>query len=176
MDAPWVYPESPPRQLGDLAHVGPGSRAGIGQRVAARLIDAIIIEVPLALTLQLPYIEGTGSDLRINAPGWALALSALIPLIYEAAFLVFRQATPGKRLVGIGVFAYVGGAAAEPYQYGFRVILPNMGAILALAQIDQWVTSLLTLWLPFVYLSALLDPIFRGLHDKDAGTIVLRTR
>ena len=169
------YPDRPPRDIGDLPPVGPGSVPGMGWRMAARLIDVLLAIGLPALVLLAPYSKGVGVTQRVEPPRWAVAIMVLVPLIYELAMLTWKQATVGKLIMRVRVVRYVDGCKAEPHQYGLRVVLPAIGSLLALGQVQAWAVNLLVVWQIAVYLSSMLDPLFRGLHDRAAGTIVIRS-
>jgi uncharacterized RDD family membrane protein YckC len=163
---PWAPPE--PAGLA-------GTIPTLWARIGARLFDELLLLIP-SIAVTLPYLRldsNTGID---GIPRWVTVVTLVIPVVYEIAFLAVRGATPGKMLVGIGVRNAADGGRIVPYQAGLRVLIPALGGALALGVPSAEVASLCQLITPFVYTSALWDPRRRGLHDKAAGTIVLRTR
>ena len=154
---PSLFPES-----------GPNSLASIGQRFVARLIDGVILVVPLLLiTWQFAEID-TEAD-RFDLPGWAFALNALVPVIYETVLIASRGQTIGKATMGIRVRRLTDGENPTPWQAGIRVLLPVALGNLPLG----FIATVLSL---AVYLVAFSNPLRQGWHDRAAGTVVVRTR
>lgn len=172
----FVYPATPPKDRTDLPETGPGAVPPFWLRISARLIDSLILMLPL-LAITLPYLDLLDADNPMkNVPGWVQIATVVAPVVYEFVFLVIAGATPGKMMVGLRVVSYVGGGRLAVHQAGMRVLLPNLGSLLGLSGIATGVASVLALLQPVVYFSSVLDPVQRGLHDKGAGTIVLRNR
>lgn len=169
------YPDAPPRDPDELPAEGPGSIPTIWLRVAARLFDSVLVFVPLVV-LSLPYVRLTSSDPVLDQPDWLRVTTAAVPLLYEVVFLMWRGATPGKMLCGIAVCSYVGGGRCGAYQAGLRVFVPGMADVLSLAVAAGGVRSALGLVAPIMYAASVYHPLRRGLHDRAAGTIVLRVR
>lgn len=155
------------------------SRAGtipsIWTRVGARLFDELLLAMP-RLALTIPFIDIAADGVpTYDLPNWAVALSVIVPLLYDFTFIGVRGATPGKGLFQIGVFNAADAGRVAPYQAGLRALIPSVGGALALAVPSSDLAALLVLATPIVYASVTWDPRRRGLHDKAAGTIVLRT-
>ena len=158
----------------------PADRAGtipaLWTRLVARLFDELILAVP-RLALSLPYLTIVDDKtIEMDLPKWAVVLTVVVPMVYEFVFLAWRGATPGKSLFGIAVRNASDTGRIVPYQAGLRVVVPALGAALALAMPSADTAALFQLITPIVYASVLWDPRRRGWHDKAAGTIVLRTR
>ncbi|MEI2653984.1 MAG: RDD family protein [Microthrixaceae bacterium] len=153
----------------------PASRAGtvppLWRRVVARLIDELILAVP-RLALTLPFVTWTNPP-ELDLPKWALALSVVVPLLYDFAFVAIWRATPGKLLLGIAVCDSPDGGRASIQQAALRALVPSIGSALLLVMPTSEASSFLALITPVVYASVAWDPRRRGLHDKAAGTIVL---
>lgn len=156
---------------------GPGSLPTIWLRIAARMFDGLIVLVPL-FVLSLPYLRLSNStqEPSLDYPDWLRITLAVAPLLFELVFLLWRGATPGKMLFGIAVCSYADGGRCGAYQAGLRVFVPGVADVLTLAVTAAGVRSLLGMVAPVMYLFAVYHPLRRGLHDRAAGTIVLRTR
>jgi len=174
MAEPLPYPADPPISRTDLAPHGAGSLPTLWTRVGARLFDGLILAIP-SLILALPHFVFNDGQLELNLPMWAQIATVVGPLLFEIVFLVFWGATPGKMLLGIRVVTYVGGQRPALHQVGVRVLLPNLGSVLGLAGVLGGLAGILSFIGPIMYFAAALDPLMRGLHDRAAGTIVLRT-
>lgn len=138
--------------------------ASVGQRIAGALIDGLLTSMVVVVPLLLGLIRiETLQEQRISA-GWAFSL-----LVFGAVYTIVPTAlwgqTPGKVAVGTRVVAEVDGSrpgwrrsAVRWAVPGFLGRLPYVGILVSLV-----VTG-----------SLVLDPRRRGLHDKAAGTIVIR--
>lgn len=130
---------------------GPGSPATFGPRIGALAVDCIASALVAALVLSfLPR--------RNDLPGAASALPgswSLVPLavLYVVGLLVTGQ-TLGMYLLRLRVVAVAPGRA--PRRVGFGAVLVR--------------TLLLFLFVPAV----IFDKLGRGLHDRVAGTVVVR--
>jgi uncharacterized RDD family membrane protein YckC len=165
----WGEPALPPPP-GMIVPPSVVAYAGFWQRVWARLIDSLLVALPL-----IPVFVSVFSDVdpevgitdaqldRVMAVSWiVLALDA----VYEISMIAWRGQTLGKMALGIKVVPVVGGKVGV----GWATI---RWAVPAAASRLPGVGSLLNL---LVYLWMLWDPMKQGLHDKAARTIVIRTR
>ena len=173
------YPPAPPVTRDDLPELGPGSVASLWYRAAARIFDGLVLAVP-SLIVVLSFINldtatKTGDPLA-GLPYAARVGLVVGPIVYEFVFLAIWGATPGKMLLGLRVVAYVGGAKPAPYQIGVRLLATNFAGLAGLGNLPSGVLDVLGFLQPMVYLTAVVHPLARGLHDLAAGTIVLRTR
>ncbi|MDQ3384778.1 MAG: RDD family protein, partial [Actinomycetota bacterium] len=138
-------------------------RANIGTRFWARLLDGLILAVPvLPLTLATSDFDGT----TFRTPLWVTAATALIAALYEIGFIAMTGQTIGKRVLRIQVVDVVtgrppnlGGAAIRHLVPSVPNVVPGVGPLVGL----------------LVYLSAVWSPTRQGWHDRAAGTVVVRT-
>lgn len=172
--------------------------AGYGARVGAYLLDALIVGVlnllisgwawyfwmadywSFAWDAAVRGDQDAASNLTpeelLGFFDWrfffvALALSLLVQVGYHVGFLAARGATPGKMIVGISVRRMdrpgpLGGGPAFmryllPLSISLLSLLPLLGYVL-------WIVSVADLVWPA------LDPQRQALHDKIAGTQVVR--
>jgi uncharacterized RDD family membrane protein YckC len=124
-----------------------------------------------------------------------LTLTILTDAAYFAGCWALWNATPGQRLCGVAVRTIASGAAtgaAAPRAAGpDRVPLPVATVRWAFLQLLVLCTGTLGAagaipldavaginagWYAFLFFSAALNPLRRGLHDRAAGTIVVWTR
>lgn len=157
---------------------GVGSLPLIWPRLGARLIDELIWAVPMNLFLIYLVVREEGSfDIAFtDVPRWALIVTTVLPVLYEFICLVAFGATFGKWAVGLRVVDYASGGRPAPYQMGLRVVIVSIGALLAAASSSEELRFLFTFVTPVLLFTVTADPIGRGLHDKGAGTLVVRSR
>jgi uncharacterized RDD family membrane protein YckC len=159
--------------------------AGWWWRVLARVLDGFIA-MPLYLLAVLPVIASQWDDLQqwfddltyaaenntpdpptpdvfnlTTGPGLALLASGLVAyLVYEIVFLLWKQATPGKLIVGLRV------RRRDEPGLPTGAVLGRAGFLL----LGQFCVLLLLL----DYLWPLWDDKKQALHDKVVGTNVVR--
>ena len=171
------YPPVPPAQRSDLPPLGPGAVGSIGARIAARIIDMFVVLVPLSLVTVLPFVVQTGGAKMVLAdqPAWALVVQWVVPVAYETVMVMFFGATIGKFVMRLRVVRLSDGRLPQPTQASYRALVPALPALVALVAPDS-IALLLGPFQTFIYLTALFNPLFRGLNDRAGGTIVLRSR
>lgn len=153
------------------------------RRAAARLIDNVVTStVGLLLVYpvfrdmvrhlgELQRLPSSGGPLTFSDPQMlrALALiglsSLLVGLVYEVAFLLWKAATPGKLLLGLRVRRWTPGERLGPSVIARRWLgYQGVGQIPTFGLLYQVVDLL---W-------PRRDPRRQALHDKFAGTCVVR--
>lgn len=153
------------RHMDDGTGVPVGERAGFWARLAAYVIDGIIVATTCYALYFVPgflYFAAIG-QLGSNEPAplaMAVVIFALCVIAgvgYPVCFWRWRGQTPGKMALGIRVVRSDG----SPPGWG-AALLRFLGYVLA------WVTAdLLFLWIP-------VDRQGRGIHDRIAGTYVVK--
>ena len=138
-------------------------RANIGTRFWARLVDQLVLALPLGFLI-IAYGEVAGG--RVDTPLWVDVATFSIVAVYEIGFVAMTGQTLGKRLLKIQVVDVatgrppgLGGATIRHLVAGIPAQLPGVGPVLGL----------------LVYLSAVWSPTRQGWHDRAAGTVVVRT-
>jgi uncharacterized RDD family membrane protein YckC len=134
--------------------------AGFWLRLWAGVIDTVLILVVTGPILTLYYGEAYWvSDQIIEGP-FDFFLSWLFPAVVVILFWVFKNATPGKMAIGAkvvdgktGESATVGQLIGRYFAYFLSIIPLLLGCF----------------WIAF-------DPRKQGLHDKLAGTVVVRKK
>lgn len=163
----------------DVAVAGPGSLPPIWLRVVARVIDAIVSELPLvAWAFAAGYVRTAGGQIELDAPGWFLVVSTVVPVLYEWIAVGVSGRTPGKVAVGLRIARVADGGRPTWQQSAFRVLVPTVPEFvrLGLANPDSTLGFVLSTAGMYVYLTSLFHPLGRGMHDRAAGTVVLRSR
>ncbi len=139
--------------------------ATIGSRVWARLLDGLIIGLPLAVVIMVASdFDSDKGTLRI--PLAVEVGTALVAALYEVVLIHLRGQTIGKRILGIQAVRINDGARVDWTASSMRYLLPALPALIPIPG-----AFLLT---PVVYLAAIPDPLRRGWHDRAAGTIVVK--
>ncbi|PDP85175.1 hypothetical protein CQJ94_24580 [Glycomyces fuscus] len=148
--------------------------ATFGRRLAARTIDYVLVVIAAVAFFVLMVVVTvllTGSEQTTDAEGTLWALLFFFgwgPLLffYDWLYLVAWGRTLGKMMVGIKVVSAADGGRLSQGQamgrsafFGFPQSLPGVGHIFTLAE----------------SMAALGDPRRRALHDRAAGTVVIRT-
>ncbi len=173
---PLPYPENPPLTFQDLPAAGEGSMPRLSRRFGARLIDEVAIALPAFIALVLPFLVlADPNDPGSDVPPWATITAAVIPVVYEFLMTVVFGATLGKMALGMRIVSYADGSHPQPYQMGLRVLIPAAPALLAMAPLAAWLSGMLGTMEFVIYATLLFSPVGRGIYDKAAGTIVLRT-
>ena len=173
--------------------------AGLGRRSVAYILDSLIIglvDVCLAVLLNAvfgPLVEATpdGTALvvvAVNPLHVVLELTAtlLIDALYFAGCWTRWGATPAQRALRLRVRMADGGTPAPaapdalPIEAAWRrwavlAIFPlAVGSLTASGALDPDVLVVLNgTWFLVLLVSAAVDPLRRGLHDRAAGTAVV---
>ena len=130
--------------------------ASIGQRFLAAFMDGIILSIPLYAIL---YFSGLGSN---NQDTQTQLLSQVIWLVVSVLYYVVFQGrygqTLGKKAVGIKVVTKDGKT-------------PDMLKFFLREEVGKFISSII---LMLGYLMAIWDKDKQTLHDKIAGTYVIK--
>jgi uncharacterized RDD family membrane protein YckC len=164
-----TLPDDPPRprEATDFPPTGPNSLASIGERGVARTIDIMLELIPLAILVS-SYLRVEGDQVKLdNVPFWLSFVTIVVAVVYETLFIAWRGQTIGKMLLRVRVARLVGGTRPDPSQAGLRALVPG----------SAWAIPIIGFGLYlFVFLSAIGNPLRRGIHDRAAGSVVVRTR
>lgn len=168
--------------------------ASYGSRAAAYMIDAAILGVlnvvlagwawwffmadywSFAMDLvmndpggQMPSVEQVSSMLNYRYFFIALAIGFVVEAIYHVGFLVARNATPGKLVMGISVQRVTGAGRLGVGVSFMRALLPlGLRVLWGLTCLFDVVVRAVDLLWP------IKDPKQQALHDKIAGTQVVQ--
>jgi len=138
----------------DWAVLGSGERVNLaspGARLGARIIDVLIVVV--ALLILVFTSSGSVVDAMFIAP--------LIWCVYEVVLIAVRGQTLGKMLVKVKVVRVDFGSVLGAGKSVGRWIIPFAGLVVPV------ITLLVYIWM-------LWDRNRQGLHDKAAGTVVVK--
>lgn len=149
--------------------------ASIGARAVAWFIDWLVVSVPVVVVAFVVLVNEVGlnpddqpsvDELSELVPAWLFVLPNAARAVYDTVLVAWRGRTLGKLALGVKVVAADGGRL-EWWQAGIRAVLPQIA----------WLVPYLGIGLvSVIYLVAVLDPYRRGLHDRAAGSLVIRTR
>jgi uncharacterized RDD family membrane protein YckC len=139
--------------------------ATIGRRVGARLLDGVIVGLPLTI-LVFAVSDVDQAKSTVHTPLWAQLLAAAVAAVYEVVLIRLWGQTVGKRMLGIRVARITDGAVPDWTASAVRYLLPVLPLLLPIPGI--FVLSMV------IYLAAVVDPLRRGWHDRAAGTIVVK--
>lgn len=169
------YPAAAPEHRDQLPDRGlPGAPAAWGLRAAARILDVLVFSMVFSVVVS---IFGTDFDEQgeLIGPGWPLLLQPVCFILYETVLLSMFGQTLGKWVCQVKAVSWFDGALAEPKQTFVRAFVPGVFALVAAAAplVGIPVLGWLLLVPPVIYLSSIANEIYRGPHDRAAGTIVL---
>jgi uncharacterized RDD family membrane protein YckC len=136
--------------------------AGFWIRVAASIIDTVLVmlaTVPLLVGIYgFDYfdIEKAG---QVSGPA-EIVISWVLPAIAIVLFWIYRQATPGKSILGLQIQDANTGGPLSPVQ--------------SVARYLGYFASTIPLCLGLIWVG--FDPKKQGWHDKIAQTVVVKKR
>ena len=168
------YPADPPVIRDDLPDRGAGAPASWGKRAGARLLDIVLISLPslfLASALGVGTAERDGVT-ELTGPRWPLLIFPVAFIAYETFFVGWKGNTLGKFAFRAKVVAWAGGEVPTYQESAIRALVPGVFLIVAIAGAGTMLSWLIVVPV-VIYLSSLINAVYRGWHDKAADTIVL---
>lgn len=162
------YPPSTPLHRDDLPDRGhPGAPAAWGLRAAARILDLVIVLLPMNL---IALLVGDRTDSGVQAPLWVRLIFPITFIVYETVLISRNGRTIGKLLFRTAAVEWTTGELPTPREAFIRALVPG---IWYFAYLLGGPFSLLFFLPPIIYLTSVADTLYRGFHDKLANTIVL---
>lgn len=160
----------PPPPLPIVAPTAP-TLATLWQRLGARLLDGLIVGTPLIVVL-FSTLQDVDPQFGLSASQEdritrAVLITSAIGAVYEIVLVALRGQTLGKMIVGIRVVRMDTGGSVGWGRSTLRWFVPA-----ATARLPGVLSTLQLL----IYLWMVWDPNRQGLHDKAAGTVVVRLR
>lgn len=133
--------------------------AGLAKRFAARVVDGLILGIPLGLIL----IFGMGLD--PSGPTYAV-LTAAVNLAYFVFLESSHGGTPGKRLLGMSVASTVDGnlTVEQAFKRNWWLLLGVLPVIGPLASLGVTI---------YIAITISGDERNQGFHDKMGNALVL---
>lgn len=155
-----------------LPHAGPNSLASPWARLGAKILDFLILLVPMISM----FVTLAGDALREIEPGDQVdllrgdfvapsLLFLLLTAVYEVFFLTRSGATPGKSAVGIRVANVADGGNPSVQSAAIRWAVGYIPGYLPVGAVFSLVNSAWCLW----------DDNRQCLHDKAVKTVVVNT-
>lgn len=152
--------QTPNSDLDLPSEVDSENYAGFWIRVAASIVDSILILLIILPALTWIYGMDYWLSDRLVSGGWDFFFNYILPAIAVLLFWLYRAATPGKMLFGLKI-----------------VSLGEQGKLSVLQAFGRYVgyyLSTIMLFAGFIWIA--FDPKKQGWHDKLANTIVIKTR
>jgi uncharacterized RDD family membrane protein YckC len=138
--------------------------ATIPRRLAGLIVDQILVAVPVAVVaVALGFSPGDEITSR-----WMVAFSAAlsaVAFVYETLMIALLGRTVGKLAFGTRVVRIIDGLRPTWSQAAMRALVPL--AFGAIPRVGVYLGVI-------VYSLALWSPLRQGLHDRAAGTLVVR--
>jgi len=138
----------------DLEYVGFWARTG------AALIDSVLVLMVILPAIYWIYGPKYFETPETIAGPADVLLNWVFPAIAVIVFWIYRQATPGKMVIGAQI---VDATTARP---------PSTGQLIG--RYFAYYVSMIPLFLGMIWVA--FDPRKQGWHDKLAGTVVVRKR
>jgi uncharacterized RDD family membrane protein YckC len=159
MNNPYAPPATkvadPEATAGDVVY------AGFWRRLGATLIDSLLLAVIIyPLLIWLYGLEAlTASDAPMVKGPADFLISWVFPIIATVIFWKYRQATPGKMMLGMKV------VDASTYS--------TLSTGQAIGRYFAYIVSTVVVFLGFLWI--VWDPRKQAWHDKLAGSVVIRS-
>ncbi|RBM21426.1 RDD family protein [Streptomyces sp. PT12] len=138
--------------------------ASLGRRLLARIIDALIVGIPVTFALWPLMGAYNGNDDSGAAYGQQ-AIVLLVYFLYEGLMLSARGQTVGKMLMRIRVAMLDNGAVPRGNPAWYRAAVYSLPQLLPCVGFIFWLVNVLTCTWD--------RPYRQCLHDKAAGTVVV---
>lgn len=145
----------------------PGAPASWGGRAAARILDLVIVLIPMNV---VALLLGDRSEAGVEAPLWVRFIFPVTFVVYETVLVARHGRTIGKFLFRTAAVEWTNGDLPTPRESFIRAIVPGVWYF---AYLLGGPFSLLFFLPPVIYLTSVADTLYRGVHDKLANTIVL---
>jgi len=147
-------------------------------RAAARIIDFVLISVPFAFLSSAVGVTtiSSGPDKGdLTGPLWVLLLFPIVYMAYETVLISRTGQTVGKWICRVKVVDWSTGTLLTPQQAGVRAFVPGVFLLISATApiVGVPVLGLLQFVPLVIYVTVAASPVYRGVHDKAAGSIVL---
>jgi len=138
--------------------------APIIRRIGGLLIDQILVALPIACVVVALGFRPSDAVTSKSLLVFNIALTS-VAFVYETLMIALAGRTVGKIALGTRVVRLVDGGRPGWSEAAMRALVP-----LSLGSIPRVGVFLGV----FVYSLAMWNPLRQGLHDKAAGTLVVR--
>ena len=138
--------------------------APIVRRIGGFALDQVIVALPVVVVIVASGFKPSDTVTSQSLVAFNIAVTA-VALVYQTVMVALLGRTVGKLALGTRVVRSVDGARPGWTEAVMRALLPlSLGAI----------PSVGLFLVVLVYSLALWTPLRQGLHDKAAGTLVVR--
>jgi uncharacterized RDD family membrane protein YckC len=138
--------------------------APIIRRIGGLLIDQVLVALPIACAVVAVGFRPSDTVTSTSLLVFSIGLTS-VALVYETLMIALAGRTVGKIAFGTRVVRLVDGGRPGWSEAAMRALVPlSLGAI---PRIGVFLSV-------FVYSMAMWNPLRQGLHDKAAGTLVVR--
>lgn len=138
--------------------------APIVRRIGGFALDQVIVALPVVVAIVAAGFRPSDTVTSQSLVAFNIAVTA-VALVYQTVMIALFGRTVGKLALGTRVVRSVDGARPVWTEAVMRALLPlSLGAI----------PSVGLFLAVMVYSLALWTPLRQGLHDKAAGTLVVR--
>jgi uncharacterized RDD family membrane protein YckC len=139
--------------------------APIIRRIGALAIDQVIVALPVVVVIVATGFKPSDTVTSQSLVAFSIAVTA-VALVYQTVMIALLGRTVGKLALGTRVVRLIDGARPGWTEAVMRALLPlSLGAIPSVGLFLVVVVYSLALW----------TPLRQGLHDKAAGTLVVRS-
>ena len=132
--------------------------AGFWIRVAAALIDAVVLSIVIYVPLSMIYGEEYWLGQQSVYGFWDVLLGYVLPFVATIWFWLRFLGTPGKMALGLQIIDGSSGEKMRPGQ--------------AIGRYFAYILAIIPLFLGLFWVA--IDKRKQGWHDKLAGTVVIR--
>jgi uncharacterized RDD family membrane protein YckC len=165
-----------PSRPGSFPAAGVNALATISRRWLARGVDAVLVGLPVLVVASVVLVVQASGDPSADpseaadTTAQALIWGAMVAVavLYETLAVTLWGQTLGKFLLGVRVARQVNGRCPLWWEAALRIALPGVVATVPHPLAKAAAMAL--------YVAAMFDPLRRGLPDRAAGTVVVRTR
>ncbi|HEY0517954.1 MAG TPA: RDD family protein [Ilumatobacteraceae bacterium] len=138
--------------------------APIVRRVGGLIIDQVLVALPVVLVVVALGFTPNDTVTSKSLLMFNIGLTS-VGFVYETTMIALLGRTVGKIALGTRVVRLVDGGRPDWYEAGMRALVPlSLGAIPRVGVVLGVLVYSLAMW----------NPLRQGLHDKAAGTLVVR--
>jgi len=155
-------------------YTGGQTYAGFWIRLVARLLDSLIVGIPLSIVLGILLLAGGGLAAGTNNSDQNTQNAAAA--VFSGIFIVFYLIAIA---VSIGYWVYFWGTTGSTFGMRvlrLRVVDANTGGPIGIPRaLVRWLMTIVNSWACYIgWIWVAFDPRKQGWHDKVANSVVLQ--
>ena len=155
-------------------YTGGQTYAGFWIRLVARLLDSLIVGIPLAIVLGILLLAGGGLAAGTNNSDQNTQNAAAA--VFSGIFIVFYLIAIA---VSIGYWVYFWGTTGSTFGMRvlrLRVVDANTGGPIGIPRaLVRWLMTIVNSWACYIgWIWVAFDPRKQGWHDKVANSVVVQ--